>query len=340
MKISSGKYHGWSEIGGSRNNPDFDLADWSPFLKALKDKTLEEALFWLHSYQVNDSGLAVSKQEFIEIALLDIVGRVQDKPAMEILGLTGREPVPGLFCILDKDLENVRKNAEASVEHNLSSFMKIKMYGDLELDKKVLKTVREVIGEDAYVLSDVNQGYKGWKNIEELAEILKELHGSGLNAMEDPAGMSNAQWVELQSLVGELALIPDVPMRPAWEALEKDLEGMGRIYNIHPACMGSIRDAVKLGKKIKDMGAGLMIGDSSLTGPSCTAWQQVAIGTGAKWVEAIEKYDDSEGYFTCIEGSATYREKNGYYACKPKPGFGLELNEGRLKEVCPHHLEI
>ncbi|TKG96405.1 hypothetical protein EYV94_03900 [Puteibacter caeruleilacunae] len=340
MKISSGEHYGWSEITGGINKPGLDLKEWSSFLQQYRGKTIKQILTQLQGCHVKKSPLSWGKQEFIEIALLDLMGRIENKPALEILNLKGRKPVPGLYCILDKDMENVKKNAEQSVKQNLSAFMKIKMYGDLDLDKKVLKTVREVIGDDTFVLSDVNEGYKEWKDVDELASILKELHSCGLNAVEDPAKMSREEWIELQKKVGKLDLIPDVPMRPSWEALKKDLSGMGRIYNIHPACMGSISIAAKLGLKVKSMGAKLMVGDASTTGPSCTAWQQIAIGTGAAWVEAIEKFDDSDGYLKCIKDKATYRDENGLFAYRPKSGFGLELDEERLRTVCSQYLII
>ncbi|TKG95483.1 hypothetical protein EYV94_08555 [Puteibacter caeruleilacunae] len=340
MKISSGNHYGWAEMTGGINKPDLDLNQWAEFLQPLKGMTINQLLSYLEKNHVPKPKLSWGKQEFLEIALLDLLGRIENKPALEILNLTETRPVPGLFCILDKDIENVKKNAENSVKHNLSSFMKIKMYGDLSLDKKVLKTVRDIIGDDSFVLSDVNEGYKNWKDIDELAGILKELHACGLNAVEDPAKMSREQWIELQNKVGSLDLIPDVPMRPSWEAMKKDINGMGRIYNIHPACMGSISIASKLALKIKGLGAKLMVGDASTTGPSCTVWQQIAIGTGASWVEAIEKFDDSEGYLTCIKDSATYRDKDGLFAYKPKPGFGLELDEDQLRKVCSQYTTL
>ncbi|MCG8310775.1 MAG: hypothetical protein MI975_25525 [Cytophagales bacterium] len=340
MKISSGPYYGWTEVGATKNNPELDLKEWSQFLIPFKNLTINEAISRLNSLQATGSDLSWSNMEFLEIGLLDLSGRILNKPAIDILKLKERMPVPGLFCILDKDMETIRSKAKTSIDLNLSSFMKVKMFGDKEFDLKVLKTVKRIIGKEATIISDVNFGYKNLDSPNDMVPILKEFHENGLYAIEDPTEMTTQQWKEMQHKVGDLILIPDVPMRPAWEAIKKSIEGMGRIYNIHPDCMGSLPYAAQLANKIKSIGARIMVGDASLTGPACTAWQQFAIGAGAVWVEAIEKFDDSENYLKCITDSATYRDDVGHFAYKPKPGFGLELDTDMLKSICPKYLEL
>ena len=340
MKISAGEHYGWSEIPASRNNPNLKPTTWVNYVKQFKGLTVVEARNLLESQQVTGSKTSLKEMEFMDVGLLDLSGRLQNKSVVEMLGLTGREPVPGLFCILDKDENKVREEAEKSIAQNLGHHLKFKMYGDEAVDLKLLKIIRGVIGEDAVLISDVNSGYKSWNSLEELANILNIFKANGLNAIEDPANMTNQQWIELQSMVGELSLIPDKPMRPAWKGLKTIKPGMGRIFNLHPSTMGSFKKTVALADKIKALGATIMIGDDSLVGPACSAWQQIAIGVGASWVEAIEKKEDSKEYLDCIIKSPTQKEPNGYYALNPAPGFGLELDEKRLKHVCELYIDL
>lgn len=340
MKISSGEHYGWSEIPASRNNPDQDLKDWVEYVKQYKGLTVGEAQKLLQTQQVKGSKTSLKYLELMDVGLLDLAGRLQQKPAIELLGLNHREPVPGLYCILHKDEDKVREEAQKSLEQNLGHHMKFKMYGDKAIDLKLLRIIREVLGPEAIVISDVNKGYKKWKTLEELAEIMNLFKDNGLNAIEDPAHLTTQQWVQLQGMVGELDLIPDAPMRPAWKGIERLQPGMGRIVNLHPSTMGSFSHTATLANKVQEMGAKVMIGDDSLAGPACTAWQQIAIGAGATWVEAIEKEEDSKDYLDCVISSATKKEPNGYYSLKPAPGFGLVLDEKRLKEVCALYIEV
>ena len=340
MKITSGQHYGWSEIPASINNPDFDPREWAAYLTTFQGLGMDQALRMLASQQVPGTSVSTKQLEFMEMGLLDLSGRLHNKPAIELLGLTGREAVPGLFCILNNDLKQVKQNARRSVKQGLDGHMKIKMYGDQELDLKILKAVRKIIRRDAVIISDASEGYKDWKNLNELTRLITNFHTHGLQAMEDPTALSTQQWINLQQSLGEFALIPDVPLRPAWKGLVEVQAGMGKIYNLHPSTMGSFSDVAKLAHKVESFGAQVMIGDDSLVGPACSAWQQIAIGAGAVWVEAIEKEGDSDKYLACLESSATYRDEQGKFAMHLKPGFGIEINEKKLKEISAAYVSL
>ncbi|MFK7980199.1 MAG: enolase C-terminal domain-like protein [Saprospiraceae bacterium] len=333
MKISSGDFYGWSEVPASINNPDFDPSNWVNYLKQYIGLDIYSAQKLIWSQQKVGTSSTTKELELIEIGLLDLIGRIENRPSVEILGLQGRKAVPGLYCILQKDIAAEKKRTRECVELNLNH-LKFKMFGEKELDLQILKTIRKEIGEEAVVISDANKGYKKWNSLEELALILNEFQANGLNAIEDPAKLETNQWIQLQNLTQDLALIPDYPLRPAWESMENIRKGMGEIYNLHPSFMGSLKYSVALSKKIKSYGAKVMVGDDSLVGPACTAWQQIAIGANAAWVEAIEKKGDSDPFLDCIISSATKPELDGTYSFTPKPGFGLELDEEKLKGIC------
>ena len=340
MKISAGDYYGWSEIPASKNNPDFDPTSWQVYLSIFKGLSIAEAFKALHSKQRAGSKYSTKQLEFVEMGLLDLAGRILQKPAVEILNLKARQAIPGLYCILDNNLARIKRKARRSIEQDLASHMKIKMFNDIDLNIKILNLVRDILGSDAMVMSDPNRGLKSWRDLNELAQLLKNFHKNGLDAIEDPAELNIDQWIRLQTMVGELALIPDFPLRPAWLSLEKLKKGMGKIYNLHPSTMGSFSHTAKLAHKIKSMGARVMIGDDSLAGPACSAWQQIAIGAGAIWVEAIEKRGDSDKYLECLESKPTYRNRNGQFTMDLRPGFGVEIDTEKLRNSCKVNITI
>lgn len=329
VRIISGDNSGWSEHGAGRNNPDFDLKEYARDLRQLKGMDMYEALELVQSkYGDWNRG----KLEVVELALYDLIGKVEKKPAVEILGLEGRDPVPGLFCVLEEDPEKAREQARVSLENNFRTHIKVKIFGKPDLDARLIREVRKEMGGETYITADVNKGYENWEDIDELAESMMVLWNNGLDACEDPAELDIPQWVMLQYKLPDLAIIPDYPMRPAWEALETAVPGMGEIYNLHPHAMGSIHLTVDLAHKIKSWDAKLMIGDASLIGPACTQWQQIAIGLGADWVEALEKPDQSGPYLECVKSLATYQDKDGKIAMKPEPGFGIHLDVDEIRK--------
>lgn len=340
MRISSGSFSGWSETPASKNNPDFDIGKWAGYLSAFKGLSLEDARHRLSSWQVPGTEIRSRKLEFIDMGLLDLEGKLLGKPAVDLLGLDHRQPIPGLYCILDKDVGQAREEAEKSKEQNLGHHLKFKMHGEVDLDRQLLRTVRDVLGKKAVVISDVNKGYKSWESLGELAKILYGFGEEGLDGIEDPALLEPDQWIALQDQVGDLALIPDYPMRPAWEGLRRIDPGMGRIYNLHPSTMGSFASLARLAKRIADIGAEVMIGDDSLVGPACSTWQQIAVGAGACWVEALEKKEDSAAYRKCLVNTPTRLDGQGMVNLDPVPGFGIELDVDQLRSVCHSHLVL
>lgn len=340
MKISAEGHFGWSEIPAAVNTPEFDPTDWVKYLRSFLGVTIDKAQEILTSQQIQGSGISCKNLEFIEMGLLDLSGRLQMKPAIELLGLKKTDPVPGLFCILDKDADKVKRAAEDSIDQNLSQYVKLKMYGERSLDLSLLRTVRDTIGKKAIVISDANAGYKQWKSLTELAAILTEFNDNGLNAIEDPAELTVTEWIQLQAMVGDLSLIPDYPLRPAWEGLKNIRAGMGRIYNLHPSTMGSFKFTAELANKVKTIGSAVMIGDDSLVGPACSAWQQIAIGAGAKWVEALEKKEDSKDFLRCLRSSATKLQRDGTISMNARPGFGLEIDVQSLKKLSRAYINV
>lgn len=333
LQAKSLKHIGYGENIMSTNNPEIDLNDWGNCFNELKGLSVKDAL--LH-VQENLGVWGHRQSEMAEIALIDLAGKLLSTPATKLLDLYETKPIYGVYVILSDDIKDVKEKAKWAKLHGRTKFIKVKLFGDVNLDSNIIKAVREEVGSETFLIGDVNGGYGmefNGTSASEIAKHMKVLYEAGLDACEDPAYMDDDKWVELQSLVGELSLIPDYPMRPAWKAYETVKDGMGRIYNIHPGCMGSIIEAVKLSKKIKNMGAKLMIGDDSLIGPGCTIWQQVAGALEADWVEAIEKDVESDIFNYAVKNKATKISLDGQINFdKSIFGFGLELDEKALFE--------
>lgn len=333
LKLTSGDYIGWGEMNATINKPEMDMSEWGKFLNSLKGMAVKDAFLFLESKR-KDKDWGWHRCELVEMALFDLWGKIEDKPAIEILGLSNRAPLPGLFPILEEDIEKVKDSAREALKRNYTSHIKLKIFGKKEFDGDLIAAVRNEIGPDAYLVCDPNAGYKSWESLDELAEIIRYLGDKGMSGCEDPGVLSTEQWITLQKKVQPISVIPDVILRPSWKALKEGKPGMGNVYNLHPGSMGSIKHTVELAAKIKNWGHELMIGDASIVGPACSIWQQLAIGMGASWVEAIEKPIESDNYLKCLASKPTYRTKDGKIAMTDKSGFGIDMDEGLLKEVC------
>lgn len=335
IRFVAGGQSGWTEMNVGQGGQDWSLeqrAHRQRWFSQLKGMTPAEAVRFFHAQQ---DKLGRAELEAAEMAVLDLAGRLLGKPATELLTLEKKDPVPGLYCILSDDPGKVREEARRSLEQNLRTHLKVKLYGKTDTDAAVIRAAREIMGPGAYIGGDVNMGYRRTLSdapVDDIVNAMIALRSAGLDACEDPAQMSNVQWAEVQRRCGELALIPDEPLRPAWKSrLTLDPE-MGRIYNMHPNCMGSLIETVELGRVIQRAGKKLMVGDASLIGPACPVWQQLAVGLGADWVEALEKPQENAVFQRCVTRSPMRRAADGKYAIGERlPGFGIEIDLTKLK---------
>lgn len=331
--LESKGFQGWGENIITVNQPDVSLQQWLKWLEELKGKSVDEAFTLLR----NHMGVWTDRlTELLEIALVDLAGKLEKRSALSLLGLDAHKPVNGAYVILTDKLEVVEIGIKDAIAQGKTQVVKVKLFGNLALDVAIIEMVRRFAPRvSTYLIGDVNCGYRPENTEKPLAQIkesMDTLYKAGLDACEDPAFLDNEEWVTLQQECSELAFIPDYPMRPSSKAIKTLLPGMGKFYNIHPGSAGSLFAAIDLARHVQKWGAGLMIGDDSLIGPACTAWQQVAIGLGANWVEAVEKDKDSNGFLASIKALSTKSTTNPITMQEDTYGFGAELDIALLEK--------
>ena len=270
--------------------------------------------------------------EALDFALVDVAARRKGVSALSFLGAVSKGTpdyaVPPLRCILQKDPAKAAELARDAA----GSHLKIKLFGDNVHDYTLVKAVRAAIGRDCFLVGDVNMGYTPLAGCEaDLARALSNLRDAGLSACEDPAELSWQGLESLQKALPDLAIIPDEPMRPAYKLAATIKPVQGHIYNLHPNCMGSVSSTVALAKRINAAGAGVMIGDSSLIGPGCCAWQQIACAVKARWCEALEKPEESSAFTDAIIRNPVETLPDGRRRlARNTKGFGLEVDLDKL----------
>lgn len=267
--------------------------------------------------------------ESVEMAFLDLAGRLLRRSAMELLGLRTPAPTPGLYCILQHEPERLREQLARFLAAGPVSHLKLKLFGNAGHDAELIAAARKTVGDACYLAGDVNCGYPA--DMPSLVRTMKQLRSAGLDGCEDPAPLDWRGLRELQNALPELNLIPDERMRPAYKARSSAKPSPGMICNLHPDCMGSLVETVALGHRLKAENVRFMIGDDSLIGPGCSAWQQIACGLGADWVEALEKPQESTAFTDCVRFNPVRRDASGlYHIAEPGYGFGLEVDRKAL----------
>ena len=338
--VSGGGAVGFGECILSVNHPEAGLEEWGENASTLLGLSAGQAVLANRTHQGEWPEQLV---EMLEIALVDLCGKLEGVPSNHLLGLDELHPVCGVHVILSDKVDEVTESARWARNVGKSAFIKAKLFGDTQLDCDVIRAVRsECPAGETFLIGDVNCGYRpedSTASLDWITEQLHQLREAGLEACEDPGFLETEEWIELQKRVAPLELIPDYPMRGSRNSIRRICSGMGRIYNIHPDSAGSIVDAVVLALRIRGLGADLMIGDDSLVGPSASVWQQLAAGLGARWVGATEKRNESDFYYRCVRSLATDSSRNPI-GIELKNGFGLDLDEGVLAEEADRVVEV
>lgn len=338
VQVKTKNHTAWAENIISTNRPKISLEDWAEFSKVYKDKTLTEA------WQLTRAkiGLWPDKYlELIEFAIIDLLAKEENQNALDYLKLPGRSPVPTVFVLLTDSLEEIKAGTKTASNRGYSH-LKVKLFADHDLNKKIIRSVRAV-NPELYLIGDVNCGYENSgseDSLEALRSNLQDLSDLGLDACEDPAYLYIEEWEWVQSSLDKLSLIPDYPMRPSRDSIHQIHSQMGQIFNIHPGSCGSVVDGIRLGQKTHAMDRGLMIGDDSLIGPACSLWQQLAVGLSAQWVEVVEKDGDSDGYRKAVISLPTKLQDGKIHYAPQCTGFGLELDEEKLRQEADEILLI
>lgn len=177
--------HRLGETKVSSNQPDFDLSKWSEVFQKLKGMTVTDAIEEVRNQFLQGHWRPIITEGLL-MTLYDLMGKVENKPTVKIWGLEGEDPVPAIFCILEREEEMVVKQAQIAKDQNMHRYVKIKMFGDFETDKKNVTALRKFLGPDAFILGDPNRGYDHVKDLNELSQIMVALHKAGMDGVEDP----------------------------------------------------------------------------------------------------------------------------------------------------------
>ena len=339
INIKGGDHIGWGETKVSSNKPNFDISAWSKEFKKLKGMNLSDAIDEVRNQFLKGNWKPIITEGLL-MTLYDLMGKLENKPTIKMWGLKGTNPVPAIFCILERDTELVVKQARIAVDQNMHRYVKIKMFGEYDVDKRNVSALRKFLGPDSFILGDPNRGYSHVKDLKELSNIMIALNKAGMDGVEDPASLKKDELIFLQANVGALSIVPDHIMRPASKSIKYFDKRMGNYFNLHPNCMGTFTEINEISKIIKASKKGIMIGDSSLIGAACTFWQQLAIGNEASWVEAMEKPQEQDAFLRCVEEKVTELNNEGKVVANFRPGFGLKVNESKLLSLSDAHLKI
>jgi L-Ala-D/L-Glu epimerase len=241
----------------------------------------------------------------VDIALHDLVGKLKGKPLSELWNLRTEDTPLSSFTIgIDKPA------VMAQMAKEVTNFGYIKLKLGTEIDREIIKAVREVTHLPFIV--DVNQGWSDRSYALDMGHFLKE---HGVLLLEQP--MPKEQTDDLRWLTkhSPLPIVADEGIKRLsdLEAHKDEYSGV----NIKLMKSTGLRETLKLIEKARKLDMLVMIG--CMTETSCAV-------AAASHLSPLCDYADLDGPFLINNNPfEALQVKNGRVAIPKKPGIGVCL---------------
>jgi D-galactarolactone cycloisomerase len=268
-------------------------------------------------------GVGVVAQSGVDIALWDILGKVENRPVYELLGGACRERVQLYATALYP--EATSKVVEKALAFARQGFrgMKIKVGFDLAKDIEIVRAVRAALGRNYTLMTDANMGYK----LDAALEAAAAFRECGVYWLEEPL------FVEAVEDHATLRAGSKVPIalgenlhtcfafeafiaRKAIDFLQPDVARTGGISEIRKIAM--------------------LAGEHSFPISFHTYGDAVALAASLHLAVALEnsiimELDCSENPLRTDLLTEPLEQKDGFMTPPQGPGLGIELNSEVLQ---------
>ncbi|MGF1702145.1 mandelate racemase/muconate lactonizing enzyme family protein [Photobacterium makurazakiensis] len=131
------------------------------------------------------SGATINAVSGVDIALWDIIGKALNKPIHKLLGGAFRSEVTpyatGFYRVADGNYpQDSKEEAKQHIKNGFRAF-KLKIGFGIEEDIKLIKAVRETVGDDIKIMADANGAY----NVAQARKLINETEKYNLHFLEE-----------------------------------------------------------------------------------------------------------------------------------------------------------
>ncbi len=261
----------------------------------------------------------------VEMALWDILGKIQDKPVYQLLGGRVRDLIPVKMVIGAFDVTHALELAECFLGEGFTC-LKVKVGLDVDGDVKRVKAVRDLAGPDIRIGVDANCGWR----VEQAIEALRRLEPLDILFAEQPVGRDDPTQMAEVKQATFIPVMADESVFTPTEALAVVREGAADVISLYPGKNGAITASRRISQIARSAGVACHMGSNLELGVATAAMAHLA---------AADQTIDSETYPADILGPLYHDHDlltesvsigpNG--ACPPEgPGLGVSLDEDAL----------
>lgn len=329
---------GWGEcLGPARPNASV-VAAYKGWL--IGQNPMETEKIWATCYNAlrdqGQRGLAVTALSGIDIALWDIKGKVLGQSVSMLLGGRFRESVKAYATGSFKrdGVDRVEDNAAEMAAHKAAGFhaAKIKIGFDVDEDLRVIRAVRDVMGDEMRLMIDANHGY-------DVVDAVR---------LGNKAADYDIDWFEEPVVPEQLGAYADVRARQpipvaggeTWhtrwgfvepfakrlvDIAQPDLCGVGGFTEMRRVADMAATSGIRLVPHV--WGTGVQIA-------AALQWMAAQIPSPVRPspVDPIMEFDRTHNPFRQAVLTTPIEHQNGVVQIPNAPGLGIEINRDALRE--------
>jgi len=252
----------------------------------------------------------------VDMALLDILGKVAGLPLFRLLGSPRyRIATSATIGILPTDQAILR--ARHWVGQGFTS-LKIKGGIDVLMDIERVLAVRETVGEAIDLSLDANQGYTP----EQAMRFIRETKKARLAFLEQPTPRGDLELMGYVSSLTDMPIMADESLLTLADAADIARHGIADMYNVKIMKVGGIIASAEIGALARAFGIGVMTG--------CTDEAAIGIAAGLHFALATPAVilADLDGHLPLVgdPSSGAVILDGGWLSPTGSPGLGFDLD--------------
>ncbi|MFD2331668.1 mandelate racemase/muconate lactonizing enzyme family protein [Cohnella sp. GCM10020058] len=301
--------------------------EFAPFLIRRDPMELESILHRLEEYSVNWKQIGYYGMAGIEMALLDLRGKILNTPVYNLLGGKVKQEVAfSGYIFIDKpenNAEEARRFAEAGYTE-----LKLKVGRDIDLDTKRVKAVREAVGAKMKIRIDANQNW----SVPTAIKAIRSMEKYDLQMVEQPTRYDDVDGMAAVARAVDVPIIADEGCATFEDALRLIDKRACACFLVYPSEAGGILKA----RQIVDLAN--QAGIWCVTG----SWAETGIGTlgNVHMVASSRNFPFANDTHLNFMTGDLLRDplifNQGKIALPDRPGFGIDLDIGKLEQYGSH----
>jgi len=278
------------------------------------------AMAAMHAQMYGNTGAKAA----IEIALHDLVGRVRGQPLHALLGEKCRDRIPLLAVIGSGNTAGDLREAHERRSAGFTIF-KLKVGFDTpEADAARTRTVCEVLGRDALISVDANQGF----GAEEGERYVRAVGDCGLGLFEQPVHSHDLAGMARVAAASGVAIGADEGIHSLDDIERHHAAKAARGVSLKAIKLGGVRAVVAASRLCERLGMNVNIscktGESSVA--SAAALHVAAVAPVLAWGLTIT----SPGLAEDVVAEPLVIDR-GHIAVLNGPGLGVTVDERRVR---------